>query len=105
MREQSMTVAGFDGLAASPHIDLGPLRADRGNNNYADTARISSVIVRPLRRAPLARRNYTAPEGMTALNRAPGKDTSPQIEDSNPALQRAGAVQCYGHGLGMSSPG
>jgi hypothetical protein len=34
----------------SPHIDLGPLRANRGNTNYAvpgdaDTARISSVIL------------------------------------------------------------
>jgi hypothetical protein len=72
-----MTVTGFDGLAGSPHIDLGPLRADRGNTNYAvpgdaDAARISRVIVvRPLRGAPLARRNYTAPEGITALNRAP----------------------------------
>ena len=53
-----MTVTDSDGLADSPHIDLGPLRADRGNTNYAilgdvETARISSVIVvRPLRRAP-----------------------------------------------------
>jgi len=64
-----MTVTGFDGLACSPHIDLGPLRAGRGNTNYAvpgdaNTARISSVIVvRPLRRAPLARRNYNGPRG------------------------------------------
>jgi hypothetical protein len=80
-----MTVTGFDGLAGSPHIDLEPLRADRGNTNYAvpgdaGIVRISSVgVARPPRRAPLARRNYTAPKRMTALNRAPGVDTSPQI--------------------------
>jgi hypothetical protein len=40
----------FGRFGHSPHIDLGPLRANRGNTNYAvpgdaDTARISSVIL------------------------------------------------------------
>jgi hypothetical protein len=40
----------FRRFGRSPHIDLGPLRANRGNTNYAvpgdaDTAGISSVIL------------------------------------------------------------
>jgi hypothetical protein len=40
----------FGRFGRSPHIDLGPRRANRGNTNYAvprdpDTARISSVVL------------------------------------------------------------
>lgn len=72
-----MSVTGFGSFGRSPRIDLGPLRANHGDTNYAapgdaDTARISSVVLWcsrfgvPLWRGAIALRLI----GITALNRA-----------------------------------
>jgi hypothetical protein len=60
----------FRRFGRSPHIDLGPRRANHGNTNYAvprdpDTARISSVILWCSR--------FGVPEGITARYRAPAR--------------------------------
>ena len=75
----------FRRFSRSPHIDLGPRRANHGNTNDAlprdpNTARISSVML------------WCSRFGDNCSISRPGEITSPQIDDSNRRF--SGPGQC-----------